>query len=218
MLKFQNVSKFYKQKGVRKDILTNFSFEFPQGKNVGIMGRNGVGKSTFMRLMAGTEPPDSGHIYRSLRVSWPLGFAGGFNGSMTGLENVRFVSRIYGQDPKEIVEYVQEFSELGKSLRLPIKSYSSGMRARLAFGLSMAINFDLYLVDEITAVGDENFKKKSQAVFRDKLAHSQIAMVSHSHTTIRDYCDCGLLLEPGRVRFFDDVEALISEYRLSLRR
>lgn len=216
MLRFQNVSKYYKLKGVRKDILTDFTFEFPADKNVGIMGKNGVGKSTFMRLMAGTEPPDQGHIYRSLRVSWPLGFTGGFNGTMTGLENIRFVARIYGQNPQRVIDYVQDFSDLGKSLKLPIKSYSSGMRARLAFGLSMAISFDLYLVDEITAVGDEKFKKKSQAVFRDKLASSKIAMISHSTSTIRDYCNCGLLLEPGRVRFFEDVEDLIAAYKVSV--
>src|SRR6056297_3589499 len=154
-----------------------------------------------MRLMAGIEPPDLGHVYRTTRVSWPLGFAGGFNGTMTGIENIRFVSRIYGQDTEKVIAYVTEFAELGPSLRLPIKTYSSGMKARLAFGLSMAIDFDVYLIDEITAVGDEDFKKKSKAVFQDKLARSQIIMISHSPSTIAQYCDCGLLLEGSRIRF-----------------
>ncbi len=212
MLVFDKVSKFYRTKGIRKTILTDFSFAFPTDRNVGIMGRNGTGKSTMMRLMAGIEPPDYGHVYRTTRVSWPLGFSGGFNGSMTGIENIRFVSRIYGQDTEKVMSYVTEFAELGPSLRLPIKTYSSGMKARLAFGLSMAIDFDVYLIDEITAVGDEDFKKKSKAVFQEKLAKSQIIMISHSPGTIKQYCDCGLLLERDRIRFFDEVNDLLAAY------
>lgn len=212
MLVFDKVSKFYRTKGVKKTILSEFSFEFPTDRNVGIMGKNGAGKSTMMRLMAGIEPPDLGHVYRTTRVSWPLGFAGGFNGSMTGIENIRFVSRIYGQDTDKVIDYVTEFAELGSSLRLPIKTYSSGMKARLAFGLSMAIDFDVYLIDEITAVGDEDFKKKSKAVFQDKLAKSQIIMISHSAGTIKQYCDCGLLLEGSQIRFFDRVDDLLLAY------
>ena len=213
MLVFHKVTKFYRTKGVKKTILSEFSFEFPTDRNVGIMGKNGAGKSTMMRLMAGIEPPDLGHVYRTTRVSWPLGFAGGFNGSMTGIENIRFVSRIYGQETEKVIDYVTEFAELGPSLRLPIKTYSSGMKARLAFGLSMAIDFDVYLIDEITAVGDEDFKKKSKAVFQDKLAKSQIIMVSHSAGTIKQYCDCGLLLEGNQIRYFDDVNDLLTAYK-----
>jgi capsular polysaccharide transport system ATP-binding protein len=212
MLVFDRVSKAYRLKGEVKSILYDFSFAFPADRNVGIMGRNGAGKSTMMRLMAGIEAPDCGHVYRSSHVSWPLGFSGGFNGSMTGLENIRFVSRIYGQDTERVIAYVIQFAELGNALRLPIKTYSSGMKARLAFGLSMAIDFDLYLIDEITAVGDEDFKKKSKAVFQDKLAKSQIIMISHSTATIRDYCDCGLLLDGVGIRFFDRVEDLLTAY------
>lgn len=213
MLAFDRVSKSYRTKGVRKTILSDFSFRFPANRNVGIMGRNGAGKSTMMRLMAGIEPPDQGHVYRTSRVSWPLGFSGGFNGSMTGIENIRFVSRIYGEDTDRVIASVTAFAELGPSLRLPIKTYSSGMKARLAFGLSMAIDFDMYLIDEVTAVGDEDFKKKSKAVFQDKLARSQIVMVSHSPGTIRQYCDCGLLLEGDCIRYFDDVDDLLFAYK-----
>lgn len=213
MLVFDRVSKFYRTKGVKKTILSEFSFAFPTDRNVGIMGKNGAGKSTMMRLMAGIEPPDLGHVYRTTRVSWPLGFAGGFNGSMTGIENIRFVSRIYGQHTEKVIAYVTEFAELGPSLRLPIKTYSSGMKARLAFGLSMAINFDVYLIDEITAVGDEDFKKKSKALFQDKLSKSQIIMISHSASTIKQYCDCGLLLEGNQIRYFDDVADLLAAYK-----
>ena len=212
MLAFDRVTKVYKMKGVKKVILDDLSFTFPQDRNIAIMGKNGAGKSTMMRLLAGSEPPTSGHVYRSLRVSWPLGFAGGFNGSMTGIENIRFVSRIYGQNTEEIIEYVMGFAELGPSLRLPIKTYSSGMKARLAFGLSMAINFQVYLIDEITAVGDTTFRRKSQAVFQEKLKSSQIIMISHTQSTIRDYCDCGLLLDNGNVTFFDKVDDLLDAY------
>lgn len=213
MIVFDRVSKSYHTNGVRKTILQDFSFTFPQNRNIAIMGRNGVGKSTLMRLLAGTEPPDSGHVWRSMRVSWPLGFTGGFNGSMTGIENIRFVSRIYGQDPRRVIDYVTEFAQLGPYLRLPIRKYSSGMKARLAFGLSMAIEFDIYLIDEITAVGDEEFRQKSKAVFEKKLARSQIIMISHSPSAIQQYCDCGLLLEGDRIRFFDRTEDLLIAYK-----
>lgn len=213
MLAFSHVTKSYKLKGTKKVILSDFSFEFPRNRNIAIMGKNGAGKSTMMRLIAGTELPDSGHIYRTLKVSWPLGFAGGFNGTMTGIENVRFVSRIYGQDTERVLRYVEQFAELGKSLRMPIKTYSSGMKARLAFGLSMAIDFEMYLIDEITAVGDSEFKRKSHAVFKDKLASSQIIMISHSLQTIRDYCDCGLILDRGKITFYEEVSDLLEAYK-----
>lgn len=213
MLAFDRVSKVYNLKGVQKVILDDLTFAFPENRNVAIMGQNGAGKSTMMRLLAGSEPPTTGHVYRSLRVSWPLGFAGGFNGSMTGLENIRFVSRIYGQDTERVIEYVKDFAELGTSLRLPIKTYSNGMRARLAFGLSMAINFQVYLIDEITAVGDETFRKKSRVVFQEKLQTSQIIMISHQQRTVKEYCDCGLLLNNGGVTYFDDIDDLLAAYK-----
>lgn len=212
MLALENVSKAYKLKGVHKVILDQVSFRFPEDRNVAIMGRNGAGKSTLMRLLAGAEQPDSGRVLRSLRVSWPLGFAGGFNGSMTGMENVRFVARVYGQDTEAVIDYVREFSELGQSLGLPIRTFSSGMKARLAFGLSMAIDFDYYLIDEITAVGDERFKRKSQAVFSQKLSKSRIIMISHSEPVIKEYCDCGILLANGEVKFFESTGDLIRAY------
>ncbi len=215
MLTFDQITKFYKFKGVRKLILDNLSLTFPTNKNIAIMGKNGAGKSTMMRLLAGTEPPNRGKIYRTQKVSWPLGFSGGFNGSMTGIENIRFVSRIYGQPTERVVEYVTQFSELGPSLYLPIKTYSSGMKARLAFGLSMAIDFQVYLIDEITAVGDGSFKNKSQSIFRGKLKNSQIIMVSHSENTIKEYCDCGFLLQNGKITYYPTAKELISAYKES---
>jgi capsular polysaccharide transport system ATP-binding protein len=217
MLEMKSVSKSYKLKGVRKHILEDVSFSFPEGRNIAIMGKNGAGKSTLMRLLAGIETPDRGRIKRDTRTSWPMGFSGGFNGSMTGLENVRFVARLYGQDTEAVIAYVEEFAGLGKSLRLPIKTYSSGMRARLAFGLSMAIDFDCYLIDEITAVGDKSFRTQSKEAFDEKLSSANLIMISHSLSTIREYCDCGIFLKDRSLTFYPDVEDLIDVYQEEMR-
>lgn len=213
MLNLVNVTKSYKTNGVRKTILSEFNFSFPTKRNVAIMGRNGVGKSTLMRLLAGAEMPDSGHIYRGIEVSWPLGFSGGLNGSMTGLENIRFVARIYNKNINDVVDYVKDFSELGASLKLPIRTYSNGMRAKLAFGLSMAIDFDIYLIDEVTAAGDPTFRKRTESVFQTKLNDSRVIMISHSEATIKSFCDCGLLMSDEGIFFFDKIEDLLKEYK-----
>jgi len=215
MIDLINISKSYTAKGVKKRVIDRLNFSFPRDKNVAILGPNGAGKSTLMRLIAGTELPDEGRIVRHGRVSWPLGFAGGFNGSMTGIENIRFVARIYGQKTNAVIDYVHDFAELGKSLSLPVRTYSNGMKARLAFGLSMAIDFDCYLIDEITAVGDENFRRKSRKVFTEKLPHARIFMISHAMNQILEYCQCGLLISPEGVWYFDDVRDLVRAYETS---
>ncbi len=212
MFSLKKVEKSYTLKGVTKVILEKTSFEFPRDKSIAIMGKNGAGKSTLMRMLSGAELPDKGRIIRHGNVSWPLGFAGGFNGSMTGIENIRFISRVYGQDTEHIIDYVQDFSELGDSLKLPISVYSSGMKARLAFGLSMAIHFDCYLIDEIMSVGDKNFKKKSHNVFNEKLQTSKIIMISHANSIIKEYCDCGIILTDGKIAYYDDVNEMLEEY------
>lgn len=217
MIELCNVSKAYRLNGVRKQVLDGVSFRFPADRNLAIMGSNGCGKSTLMRLIAGAEQPDSGQVTRHVSVSWPLGFAGGFNGSMTGIENIRFIARVYGADTEEVIDRVADFAGLGQSLRLPVKTYSSGMKARLAFGLSMAIDFQCYLIDEVTAVGDEEFKRKSQAMFRGKLRSARIIMISHSVSQIREYCQGGVLLTGGRLHYFDEVDGLIAAYHHSMR-
>ena len=194
-----------------KTILRDLSVRLPK-RNIAILGENGAGKSTLLRLIAGSERPDDGDILRHVKVSFPLGFAGSFNGSLTGHENARFVARIYGQDTDYVLEFVREFSQLGEHLSMPVRTYSSGMRARLAFGVSLAIDFECYLVDEITAVGDSRFQKRSKAAFKEKLERANIIMVSHSNNTLRDYCDTGAVLHEGRLTIFDDLKDAISQH------
>lgn len=209
MIRLEQASKFVYARGTKKPILDGVSLMLKRGRSIGLLGRNGAGKSTLLRLFAGTIKLDSGRIVREGRISWPLGFQGSFQGNLTGEQNVRFVARIYGVDSEQLIDYVADFAELGVFFRSPVNTYSSGMKARLAFGLSMGVNFDYYLVDEITAVGDANFKKKCHGVFQTRLVDSDVVMVSHSTATIREYCDCGIVLEKGKLTYFDDVEDAI---------
>ncbi|HIO91251.1 MAG TPA: ABC transporter ATP-binding protein [Leucothrix mucor] len=212
MIEFQNISKAYALGSGKKVLLDNVSFFFGEGVNIGILGVNGAGKSTTLRMIAGSEAPDKGRILRSGTFSWPLGFAAGFNGSLSGEENLRFICRIYAADIAQVTLSVAEFSELGEALYEPVSTYSTGMRARLAFALSMAIEFDVYLVDEIMGVGDRLFQEKCRAAFNEKSKKSSIIMVSHSMNTIRDYSDVVLLLSKGKVEIYDDVEEAITNY------
>lgn len=212
MIELIDISKAYRQNGQRKSIVENLSFRFPPGRNLAIMGENGIGKSTLLRMIAGIEPPDRGRIIRSARVSWPLGFAGGFHGTMTGLENLRFVARAYGQVTEDFIAQVRDFAEIGAALSQPVKTYSRGMKARLAFGMSLAINFDIYLIDEISAVGDHRFRAKSRQIFAQKQTNAQVIMVSHSPADIRTYCDCGLILTRHGEVYHDDIDALLADY------
>jgi capsular polysaccharide transport system ATP-binding protein len=211
MIDFIGVRKQYPVREGFKTILHDLSIHLPK-RNIAILGENGAGKSTLLRLIAGSERPDDGDIRRHVKVSFPLGFAGSFNGSLTGHENARFVARIYGQDTDHVLEFVREFSQLGDHLSMPVRTYSSGMRARLAFGVSLAIDFECYLVDEITAVGDSRFQKRSKAAFKEKLERANIIMVSHSNATLRDYCEVGAVLHEGRLTLFDDIKDAISQH------
>lgn len=212
MIQLDRVFKFYKTDGHVKIVLDHASTTFETGYSYGLLGVNGAGKSTTMRLIAGTELPNSGKIRRSVRVSWPLGFAGGFHPMMTGRENVKFVSRAYGEDVRRVVEFVEDFSELGDYIDVPVKTYSSGMMARLAFGLSMAVEFDCYLVDEITAVGDVRFQNRCKALFERRRETADLIVVSHSMGTIKDFCDRGAVLVDGQLIMFDSVDKAIEIY------
>ncbi len=212
MIEFLEVNKAYPLKKGRKVILDNVSFSFPAGVSVGILGVNGAGKSTLLRLIAGSEFPDSGRIVRHGHFSWPLGFAGGFNGSLSGIDNLRFICRIYNADFYRVAEYVKDFSELGRFIHEPIRSYSSGMKARLAFALSMAIEFDVYLVDEILGVGDRGFQNKCKRAFDAKRTDASIIMVSHSMETIRQYSEKAVLMTNAGLTMYDDVQEAIARY------
>lgn len=206
MIRLESVTKAYATHHGDHIVLDRVNALFPEGESVGILGRNGAGKSTLLRLLGGAEMPDSGKIIRNGRVSWPIGFAGGFNASLSGEENCRFVARIYGVDVDEIIAFTQDFAEIGDYFYMPVKTYSSGMRARLAFGLSMAVDFDTYLVDEVTAVGDSNFQHKCREAFREREARSAVIIVSHQMRTIRLYCERCAVLDAGVLHMFDNLK------------
>lgn len=212
MIELSNVFKFYKTLGMRKVVLDHVSVTFDQGWSYGLLGVNGAGKSTTLRILAGTESVNSGKVRRLVRVSWPLGFSGGFHPSMTGRENLYFVSRVYGEDPIKIGRFVEDFAEIGEYIDRPIKTYSSGMTARLAFGLSMAIDFDCYLIDEVTAVGDARFAARCKEVFDRRREHTDLIIVSHSIATVKEHCQRGAVLVDGRLIMFDDVDDAIQAY------
>jgi capsular polysaccharide transport system ATP-binding protein len=212
MIEFFNVTKRYRTiRGIRT-ILDNASFVLEDGHNYGILGGNGAGKSTLLRIIAGAEYPNQGHVRRSVRVSFPVGFSGTFHGHLSGRLNTAFLARVYGADEDGVADFVSDFSELGPYFDLPIYTYSSGMLAKLAFGVSFALDFDIYLVDEATEVGDARFRQKCARLFRERIARSDIIMVSHNSYTIRAYCDRAAVLMDGRLEFFDSVETAMRVY------
>jgi capsular polysaccharide transport system ATP-binding protein len=212
VIELREITKAYPTKSGSNLVLDHISFAFPRNTNFGILGKNGAGKSTLLRILAGTEEADSGSVQRGGVVSWPIGFAGGFSGSLSGEENCRFVARIYGAEIDEVVGFTMEFAELGEYFYMPVKTYSSGMRARLAFGLSMAIEFDTYLVDEVTAVGDANFQAKCRKAFQERSDRSSVIIVSHHLGTIKDYCQRCAVLRAGKLLCFDNVEEARAAY------
>lgn len=213
MIEFQDVFKYYKTERHRKVVLNHLTLALDTRRSYGLLGKNGAGKSTFLKLVAGTELPNSGRIRRKARLSWPLGFAGGFHPKMTGRENIQFVARIYGADVRRVTDFVADFAEIGSYIDAPVRTYSSGMQARLAFGLSMAIEFDCYLVDEITAVGDARFQLRCARAFAERRKTSGMIMISHDMGTIKTYCDVGMILVDGEMQVFDQVDDAIETYR-----
>jgi len=206
MIELRNVTKSYKTKYGRHYVYKNVNAVFPEGKNIGIIGPNGAGKSTLLRLIGKIDYPDNGEIITNKKISWPVAFTGGFQGSLTGYEIVKFVCMIYGAngDMKEKIAFVEEFTELGKYFYLPIKTYSAGMRARLAFALSMAFDFDYYLIDEVTAVGDANFRKKCDQILKEKLKKANIIIASHEINRLKDFCDIFAIPYNGDLILFDN--------------
>jgi len=212
MIICEDLHKSYPLGHGQKQVLKGVSFTIKKGERVGLLGRNGAGKSTLIKLLGGVEHPTSGRIHRNMTLSWPLGFGGGFQGSLTGYDNARFIARIYGQKYNEVKDFVEEFSELGRELRAPVKTYSSGMRARLAFALSLVIEFDCYLIDEILLVGDQDFQRKCYHELFEKRADRALILASHSPDVIQTYCNKALIVDGGHGYFYDDIAPAIERY------
>lgn len=206
--------RYHRQRRVYDWVLEDINLRIPRGVSVGLLGRNGAGKSTLLRLIAGMDAPDRGEIRRHCRVSWPIGLAGGFQGSMSGRQNVKFVARVHGgrHNVNHIIQKVEDFAELGDAFDEPIKTYSSGMRARLNFGLSLAFDFDIYLSDEATSVGDRAFKAKATKAFKDKVGQASLIMVSHGEGILKELCQAGVYLKDGRAVWYDDINDAIAAY------
>ncbi|APZ98189.1 ATP-binding protein [Sphingopyxis sp. QXT-31] len=212
MIVFNRVSKSYATRNGRHHVLDNVSFTIEKGQSVGVCGHNGAGKSTLLRLIAGVEQPSNGTIRRDMSVSWPLGLSSSFQSSLSGADNARFVARVYGRPVEEVLDFVEDFAELGNYLRMPLRTYSAGMMARLAFAVSLAISFDCYLIDEITAVGDERFQDRCREALLQRKQERSLFMVSHDPATLREYCDRGMAVQGGQVLQFDTVEEAIASH------
>lgn len=212
MLLIHNVTKRYPLQHGYRTVLDRVNLSVHPGKRIGILGRNGSGKSTLIRLISGAEQPTSGRVHRGMKVSWPLAFAGGFQSHLTGLDNLRFICRIYNTTFEDKIDYVQDFSELGPYFREQVRFYSSGMRARLAFALSMVIEFDCYLIDEVVAVGDSRFHEKCQHELFEKRGHKSMIIVSHDPNFIGAHCQDAAVIVKGKLRTFANVQAGFEYY------
>lgn len=216
MIRLEHVSKTFRRDGTSVPILHDVSFTLPDVPGLALLGRNGAGKSTFLRLIAGSLRPDRGKVVTTRRISWPMGFAGGFHPALSGAQNARFVARVHRRDPADLAARVEAFAELGEGWRRPVSTYSQGMRARLAFAVSMAIDFEVYLVDEIIGVGDARFRQKCAQAFRARMGRSQIIMVSHNADTLRLFCQSGLVLEQGRLIYHADIDDALAHHQANL--
>ncbi|MFB9213695.1 ABC transporter ATP-binding protein [Vibrio sinaloensis] len=213
MIELINLTKFYPSKLGNQYIFQNLNFSIPEGHNIAILGSNGAGKSTLFRILAGSEYPNQGKVITSKEISWPVALATGIHPQMTGRENTRFIGRVNGvSDLDSYEEKVKEFAELGVKYDLPVKSYSSGMRSRLAFGCCVAIDFDVYLIDEATSVGDQKFRKKAKKALLEKSQVASVIMVSHDMKEIREFCDSAIILHKGELNFYQDLEEALSIY------
>lgn len=213
MIILEHLSKAYETRTGLHHVLRDVNVTIQPGDKVGILGRNGAGKSTLIRLISGAEVPTRGHVRRLMSLSWPLAFSGAFQGSLTGLDNLKFICRIYGVDFRTRVAFVEDFSELGKFMREPVKTYSSGMRARLAFALSMAIDFDCFLIDELIAVGDSRFQEKCRLELFEKRRDKGMIMVSHDTHMVSEHCTRACILQEGQLVEYPTVEQAVDAYQ-----
>lgn len=213
MIRAERLCKTYPGRHGRHVVLDEINIEVPRGTRLALLGRNGSGKSTLIRLLGKVELPDSGSVVHEMSVSWPLGFSGSFQGSLSGLDNVRFIARIYRSDYERLRAFVDDFAELGDFLYQPVKTYSSGMRARLAFALSIAIDFDCYLIDEVIMVGDQRFHARCREALFDRSAGRALVLASHDAHFVRENCDAALVLNKGHARFYGDLDEALSVYQ-----
>lgn len=218
MIELINVCKTYAVQGSHKVVADNITVTFPTGTSVALLGRNGAGKSSLLRMIAGTMDVDSGEIRSDGSISWPVGFAGSFHNELTGAQNARFIARVYGAETQAVLDSVAQFAELGSHFHLPVRTYSSGMRSRLAFGVSMAIDFDTYLVDEVTSVGDAAFKRKSEILFKERMKTRSAVVVSHALEMVRRTCQHGAVLENGQLHYYVDIDQAIQHHQDLMRR
>ena len=218
MIRFENLTKSFWVRGTRKVVIDNLNTTLPTGRSLGLLGLNGAGKTTLMQIISGTMHPDSGRVVSDGSISWPVGFAGSFHPDLTGAQNVRFVARIYGVDTEALIDFVEDFSELGPHFHAPVRTYSAGMKSRLTFGASMGVRFDTYLIDEVTAVGDAAFRKKSRALFLSRMETSSAILVSHEMGQMRNFCDAGIVLHEGKLAFFEDINTAIEVHLENVKR
>lgn len=216
MIHLENVSKTYRTKAGDRIVLNPTTLSIPSHEHVAVLGRNGAGKSTLLRMIAGVEKPDEGRIVRTTNVSWPIGFGGVLHRSLTGRQNVEFAARIYKLDAREAVDYVEEFTELGAYLDEPVRSYSAGMKSKLAFGLSFCVDFDCYLIDEAISTGDQWFREKAAAAFDARRQRAGVLFVSHNPSAVKRFCDKGLVLADGYLVPFSDLDDAIDFYTYGL--
>ena len=216
MIRLDKLTKTFNLNGVHKTVVDNVTLALPARTSIGLLGRNGAGKTTLLKMIAGTQSPTSGRIHVDGTMSWPVGFAGSFHVDLTGAQNARYVARIYGVDSDELVAFTEDFAELGGHFHLPVRTYSSGMMSRLAFGVSMGIAFDTYLVDEVTAVGDAAFRKKSHDLFLARMRNAGAIVVNHAMPVIKELCTKVMVLEHGKLLLFDDVDEGIARHNRNM--
>ncbi len=215
MIHLEHVSKYYATPRGRHWVLKDVTLTIPDIARVGVVGPNGAGKSTLMRLFAGVDAPNKGKIIRTGSISWPMGLAQSMHGSLTGKENARFACHIQGLDRNKIqttVAGIQEFADIGKYFHMPVRTYSSGMKARLNFAIAMAFDFDCYIIDELTAVGDKQFREKSAAAFQGKREESSFIKVSHNLNELKKECNMGLVLSNSKAVLYPSITEAISVY------
>ena len=219
MIIVDNVHKRYlTDQGPGPWVLQGVSFTIPRNISVGLIGANGAGKSTLLSIIGGVDQPNKGHVERHCRVSWPMGFGGGLQGSLTGRQNAKFVCRVHGHeaDSPERIAFIEDFAEIGDAFDEPVKTYSSGMRSRLQFGMSLAFDFDVYISDEVTSAGDAAFKNKAAKAFKKLADHASLIMVSHGESTLRQFCQAGIWIHEGKAHWFDQVDDALKAYKSAL--